>query len=245
MNTITRGNIPPAVKIEALTKRFGFTWALKGIDVTLDQGELLAIFGPNGAGKTTLIRILATLMTPTAGKGMLLGHDLEHEGDRVRKSIGVLAHYPLLFPTLTAYENLKFYGQMFEVQHLNLRIDWLLKEVGLLEHRDQLVETFSRGMQQRLAIARAIIHSPQLLLLDEPFTGLDQEGIEFLTQTLKDFLGQEQTVIMTSHDFAKGIELCTKAAILNNGHLVYYGVPSEQQEDFHVFYQRSIKEGGV
>jgi heme exporter protein A len=243
MNSRTQENIPPAVKTEALTKRFGFTWALKGIDVTLDQGELLAIFGPNGAGKTTFIRILSTLMTPTSGKGMLLGYDLEHEGDLVRKTIGVLAHYPLLFPTLTAAENLKFYGRMFEVHQLSRRIEELLDEVGLLEHCDQLVETFSRGMQQRLAIARAIIHSPQLLLLDEPFTGLDQEGIDFLTQTLKDFLEQGQTIIMTSHDFVKGMELCTKAAILNNGHLVYYGTPSEQKENFHSFYQRSIKEG--
>jgi heme exporter protein A len=240
MNNVIREKTPSAIKTEALTKRFGFSWALKGIDLTLNQGELLAIFGPNGAGKTTLIRILSTLMTPTSGKGRLLGYDLEQEGDLVRKSIGVLAHYPLLFPTLTAAENLKFYGQMFQIQQLSRRIEKLLDEVGLLEHRDQLVETFSRGMQQRLAIARAILHSPSLLLLDEPFTGLDQEGIDFLKQTLKDFLEQGQTIIMTSHDFVKGMELCTKAAILNNGHLVYYGVPSEQKGNFQAFYQRSI-----
>ncbi len=241
MNDSKHKSVTPAINIDDLTKRFGFTWALNGIDLTLEQGELLAMFGPNGAGKTTLLRILSTLMKPTSGRVTLLGYDLETDGESVRRSIGVLTHQPLLFPTLTGYENLKFYGQMFEVKHLNDRIDELLVDVGLIEHRNQTIETFSRGMQQRLAIARAVIHTPHLLLLDEPYTGLDQNGIAFLTQTLRIFLDQGRTVIMTCHNFARGLELCTNAAILNDGYLVYYGAPSALEEDFESFYQRCVE----
>jgi len=240
MNNLEQESIAPAVSIYGLAKRFGFTMALDGIDLTLDQGEFLAVFGPNGAGKSTLLRILSTLMGPTSGRGTLLGYDLEEEGETVRKVIGVLTHHPLLFPTLTAYENLKFYGQMFDVKNLKVRIDELLREVGLSEHRDQLVETFSRGMQQRLAIARTVIHAPRFLLLDEPYTGLDQDGIALLRQTLKAFLEKGRTVIMTCHDFARGLELCTKAAILNNGHLVYYGDPSTLEDGFESLYWRCV-----
>jgi heme exporter protein A len=240
MNDLKHERVSPAVRIDALTKRFGFSWALNGIELTLDQGELLAVFGPNGAGKTTLLRILSTLMGPTSGRVTLLGHDLEKEGETLRRAIGVLAHLPLLFDNLTAHENLKFYGQMFDVRNLKSRIDQLLIDVGLMEYGTQLVGTFSRGMQQRLAIARALIHEPRLLLLDEPHTGLDQNGIAFLTQTLKDFLGEGKTVVMTGHDFARGLELCTKAAILNNGHLVYYGDPSELEDSFESLYQGCV-----
>ena len=230
-----------AVRIRGLTKRFGLTEALDSIDLTLDQGELLAVFGPNGAGKTTLIRILSTLMRSTSGMATLLGYDLEEEGETLRGAIGVLTHHPLLFDNLTAQENLKFYGKMFEVRNLKARIDELLIDVGLIEHRDQLVQTFSRGMQQRLAIARAVIHDPHLLLLDEPYTGLDQSGISFLRQTLKAFLDRGRTAIMTCHDFAWGLELCTKAAILNDGNLVYYGDPSKLEESFESLYQRCVE----
>ena len=237
MNNREHESLDSDVRIEALTKRFGFTWALNGIDLTLDRGEFLALFGPNGAGKSTLIRILSTLMRPTSGRVTLLGHELENQGEALRRSIGVLAHNPLLFNNLTAYENLKFYGQMFEVRDLKDRIDELLVDVGLMEHRDRLIENFSRGMLQRLAIARAIIHAPRLLLLDEPYTGLDRSGFSFLTRTLKAFLSGGNTIIMTCHDFALGLELCTRAAILNNGHLVYYGDPSTLVDSFESLYQ--------
>ena len=198
------------------------------------------MFGPNGAGKTTLLRILATLTGPTSGQATLLGYDPAQDGAMVRRLIGVLTHHPLLFPTLTARENLKFYGQMFQVPRLAERIETLLRKVGLIEHRDRLVETFSRGMQQRLAIARALIHAPRLLLLDEPYTGLDHEGMAFFTQTLKAFQAQGGTVIMTSHDFAKGVALCTKAAILAAGKLAYYGDPATLADDFESFYQKCV-----
>lgn len=240
MNDSKHERVGPAVRTHDLTKRFGFTRALIGIDLILDQGELLVVFGPNGAGKTTLIRILSTLMRPTAGKVSLLGHDVEKEGETLRGAIGVLTHHPLLFGNLTAHENLKFYGKMFGVKNLNDRIDELLIDVGLIDRRDRLVETFSRGMQQRLAIARAIIHEPRLLLLDEPHTGLDRKGVAFFEQTLKAFVDGGRTAIMTCHDFARGLALATDAAILNDGHLIYHGDPSELDESFESFYERCV-----
>ncbi len=241
MSEARQRKVVPAVRIVGVTKRFGFTSALKGIDLLFEQGEFLAIFGPNGAGKTTLLRILATLTTPTSGTVNLLGYNLADDGEAIRQVIGVLSHQPFLIPTLTGAENLKFYGQMFGVKALKPRLETLLKAVGMFEYRDRLVGTFSRGMQQRLGIARALLHSPRLLLLDEPYTGLDQEGAAFLKQTLKTFLNEGKTIIMTCHDFVRGLEFCTQTAILKKGRLVYYGKPSEQAEQFESLYQQYIK----
>ncbi len=228
----------PAVSIRALTKRFGMSKVLRGIDLAVQPGEFLSLFGPNGAGKSTLLRILSTLMHPTSGTAAVLGYDIAEGGDEIRKHIGVLSHHPLLFPTLTAAENLKFYGRMFAVADLEARIETLLNNVNLQEFRDRPVENFSRGMQQRLAIARALLHQPRLLLLDEPYTGLDQHGMAFLTETLRIFQHDGGTVVMVSHDFAQGLELCTRAAILKRGKLAYYGNPAELDEPFPVWYQR-------
>jgi heme exporter protein A len=240
MNDAGNQKKSPAIRIHDLTKRFGFRDALDGIGLDLEHGGLLAVFGPNGAGKTTLIRILATLMRPTSGEVSLFGRDLETEGETLRKAIGVLTHHPLLFENLTGYENLRFYGQMFEVSELNRRIEELLSHVGLDDSRDQLVGTYSRGMQQRLAIARALIHEPRLLLLDEPYTGLDQNGIGVLRRTLRTFLDGGKTAVMTCHDFDRGLEFSTKAAILNSGHLIYYGDPSKLDESFESLYHKNI-----
>ncbi len=234
----------PAVLISGLTKRFGFFSVLKGVDLVLEQGEFLAIFGPNGAGKTTLLKILSTLSTPTSGHIRVFGYDLVHDGKHVRQFIGVLSHQPFLVPTLTGYENLKFYGQMFGVNNLHTRIEKLLKDVDMFERRNQLVETCSRGMQQRLGIARALLHHPRLLLLDEPYTGLDLAGIAFLQQTLKHFHDQGNTIIMTCHDFVRGLEFCTKAAILKQGALGYYSDPSQETQRFDVLYRQYVERQG-
>ncbi|MCP4404864.1 MAG: heme ABC exporter ATP-binding protein CcmA [bacterium] len=233
-------NALPAVTISGLTKRFGFTTALDEIDLRLEQGEFLALFGPNGAGKSTLLRILSTLSSPTEGTVRLLGIDPAKHGEQVRASIGVLSHNPLLIPTLTAYENLKFYAQMFGVTDLKQQIESRLKQVGLFEQRSQVVETFSRGMQQRLAIARAILHSPRILLLDEPFTGLDQDGIALLKLILQDFLQEGKTIIMTDHDFVRGLEFCTKVVIVNHGELMHYSEVSALEKPFEAVYRRYV-----
>ncbi len=209
------------IEIRDLGKRFGFRPVLQKINLFLKRGDFLALFGPNGAGKTTLIRILCALMRPTSGKICVAGFDTRHKREAVSSVIGVISHNPFLYPDLTAFENLKFYGMMYSVCRLNERIAHLMELVGLSEFADERVMTFSRGMQQRLSVARAIIHGPEILLLDEPYTGLDQRGAEKLRQILINFRDQGKTVVMTSHDLHKGLELCNRAAILNSGKLVY------------------------
>jgi len=240
MNKAQPAKIPPAVEISGLTKRFGFSTALDELDLHLEQGEFLALFGPNGAGKSTLLRILSTLSSPTSGKVSILGYNPATHGEQVRASIGVLSHSPLLIPTLTAHENLKFYGQMFGVKNLTQRIEELLKQVGLFEQRTQEVEIFSRGMQQRLAIARAVLHAPRILLLDEPFTGLDQDGIALLKQILQDFLRAGKTIILTDHDFARGLEFCTKVVIINHGEMMFHSDASALKEPFETIYRQYV-----
>lgn len=229
-----------AIDLANIVKQFGFLRVLRGIDMQLAPGECVTIFGPNGAGKTTLLRILSTLMKPTSGGGKILGFDLATAGEQIRQQIGVLTHQSLLFPTLTAYENLKFYGQMFRVPSLPSRIDMLLEQFGLSVYRDRIVENFSQGMRQRLAIARVMLHAPRLLILDEPYNGLDQDGSRVLRHFLNTSRTQGQTIVMTSHDFERGLEFCTKVAILKQGALVHYAAPPSDLAHFIVLYQLTV-----
>lgn len=212
----------PAILAEGLTKAFGPILALKGVDIRLEKGEFLTILGPNGAGKTTLIKILATLMRPTSGKVRIAGHDLADGGEALRQRIGVISHQTYLYENLTAYENLRFYGRMYGVGDLDGRIDQVMEEVGLKGRRDHLVRTYSRGMQQRLSIARALIHSPSVLLLDEPYTGLDQHATRMLTDLLIRLRDGERTVVLTTHQLAQGLELSDFVAILVGGRILYW-----------------------
>jgi len=211
----------PAILAEALTKDFGPIHALSGIDLRLEKGEFLTILGPNGAGKTTLIKILATLMRPTSGLVRVAGYDLAEAGEALRRRIGVISHQTYLYENLTAYENLRFYGRMYGVQDLEGRINQVMEEVGLKGRRDHLVRTYSRGMQQRLSIARALIHDPSVLLLDEPYTGLDQHATRMLTGLLAGLRDGERTVILTTHQLSQGLELSDFVAILVRGRIVY------------------------
>jgi heme exporter protein A len=166
--------------VNSLTKQFGPFLALRGIDLDIRPGEFVTIVGPNGAGKTTLLRILATLSRPTHGHVSIAGHPLPKGADDARRQIGLLSHQPLLYGDLTAEENLRFFGQMYDVPQLEARILELLDRVELLDRRQDRARTFSRGMQQRLAIARALLHDPAVVLLDEPFTGLDPRSSDRL-----------------------------------------------------------------
>jgi heme ABC exporter ATP-binding subunit CcmA len=207
--------------VEKLGKKFGHKTALRKIDLSLKKGDFLALFGPNGAGKTTLIQILSSLMRPSAGRATVLGLDTCTDREALCRIIGVISHNPFLYDNLTAFENLKFYGKMYDVAKLIEKIEVLIEMVGLSEYMHERVQTFSRGMQQRLSVARAIIHDPMILFLDEPFTGLDQQGAENLKQLLRQFQNQGKTMIMTSHDLTKGLELCNRTAILKSGSVVH------------------------
>jgi heme exporter protein A len=205
------------IKVHKLFKRFGSKIVLRGLDFEAHQGEFVALLGPNGAGKTTFLRILASLSRPTLGGVQIAGYPLPAQAAAVRARLGVITHLPLLYGDLTAQENLRFYGRMYGVVELNPRIDEVLEMVGLAQRRHDLVRAFSRGMQQRLAIGRAILHDPDVMLFDEPHTGLDQDACDMLDGLLRDVAGRGRTVVMTSHDMARVGNLATRFDVLSRG----------------------------
>lgn len=211
------------VHVDAVTKRFGRILALRGISLQLRQGHCLGIFGPNGAGKTTLLKILATLARPSTGTVSIAGYDTVRQAEKIRPLLGVLSHRTFLYGHLTAVENLQFYGRLFGVKSLQDRIAEMLHAVGLESHTRQLVRTFSRGMQQRLAIARVLLHSPTILLLDEPYTGLDQHAAAHVQELLRQFHTSTRTIVVSTHDLQRGLDLCDDIAIQCHGKIVYYG----------------------
>jgi heme exporter protein A len=208
------------IETKKLVKRFGSKTVLRGVDFNVQPGEFVALLGPNGAGKTTFLRILASLSRPTLGEVIVAGHKLPDQADQVRAQLGVVSHLPLLYPELTAEENLRFYARMYGIDHVEMRITEVLQMIGLEHRRRDLVSTFSRGMQQRLAIGRAVIHDPQVMLFDEPYTGLDQDASEMLDEVLRSVAAEGRTVVMTSHDLARAEDLATRFDILSRGVIV-------------------------
>ena len=205
------------ITVKKLVKRFGLKTVLRGVDFEVQPGEFVALLGPNGAGKTTFLRILASLSRPTLGEVNIAGYQLPNQASQVRARLGVVSHLPLLYGDLTAEENLRFYGRMYGLTDLEQRISEVLKMVGLEARRRDLVRTFSRGMQQRLAIGRAVLHDPDVVLFDEPYTGLDQDASSMLDEVLKTVAAKGRTVVMTSHDLARAEDLATRFDILSRG----------------------------
>ncbi len=231
----------PVIEVKKLVKRFGLKTILKGMEFSAEPGEFIGLLGPNGAGKTTFLRILASLSRPTMGMVMVAGYRLPQQAAAVRRSLGVLSHQPLLYGDLTADENLRFYGKMYNVENPAERIRELLEMVDLLPRRHDLVRTFSRGMQQRLAIARAVIHDPEILLLDEPYTGLDQDASEMLDGVLKQIAAQGRTVVMTSHDLVRSADLATRFDVLSRGKIIASARHEEIPTDgLLAFYRKAI-----
>lgn len=208
-----------AIQARAIRKNFGFLQALKGIDLDIKKGEFLTLFGPNGAGKTTLIKILSALAKPTSGQAYVAGYNVLQANPELRRQIGVISHVSCLYLNLTAIENMVFYAKMYNLEHPEERAVQVIDEVGLKPRMNDRVGTFSRGMSQRLSIARAIIHDPSVLFLDEPFSGLDQHASKNLKDHLHSLHTGDRTVLMTTHDLTLGLEMCDKAAILVRGQL--------------------------
>jgi len=205
------------ITVKKLVKRFGLKTVLRGLDFDVQPGEFVALLGPNGAGKTTFLRILASLSRPSLGEVIIAGHKLPGEAAQVRARLGVVSHLPLLYGDLTADENLRFYARMYGIPKYDMRITEVLEMVGLESRRRDLVRTYSRGMQQRLAIGRAVLHDPEVMLFDEPYTGLDQDASAMLDEVLKTVAAQGRTVVMTSHDLVRAEELATRFDILSRG----------------------------
>ncbi len=205
------------IEVKKLVKRFGMKTVLRGVDFRVERGEFVALLGPNGAGKTTFLRILSSLARPSLGEVTVAGHRLPHQAAQVRARLGVVSHMPLLYGDLTAQENLEFYARMYGIANYQLRITEVLNMVGLESRRRDLIRTFSRGMAQRLAIGRAVLHDPDVILFDEPYTGLDQDASSMLDEVLKSVAAQGRTVVMTSHDLARAEDLATRFDILSRG----------------------------
>jgi len=209
------------VETRGLTKYFSHRQALRDIDLQVRPGETVVVFGPNGAGKTTLIKVLAAIMNPSSGSVFVDGLSVKDNAEAVRRRIGVVTHQTFLYSNLTAYENLEFYSRMYDVPQARERIREVLTLVGMNPRLHDRVGTLSRGMQQRLSLARALLHHPTLMLLDEPETGLDQEAISIVRQSLQTANGEKRTVILTTHNLERGLEICDSLLILDRGRIVF------------------------
>jgi heme exporter protein A len=203
----------PAIELEGLTRRYGERVALRDVTLSLPAGATLVVFGPNGAGKSTLLRVLSTLLRPHAGTARVLGRPLPDEGWAIRGRIGLLGHAPLLYRDLTGRENLVFHARLHDVA-LD-RVDALLDQVGLAARAGDKVHTYSRGMVQRLAVCRAVLHDPELLLLDEPRANLDPAAREIVEPLIGAASGR--TRVVTSHDPAGGLADADLALGLRDG----------------------------
>lgn len=211
---------------ENITKRFGSKTVLQGINLKIEKGEFVTVFGPNGAGKSTLLKILSMLSKPSSGNLYIDGINTKDQASVIRNRIGVISHQTLLYDNLTAFENLEFYGRMYGLDNLGERICSVLVEVGLEFVMNDPVRNFSRGMQQRLSIARAILHQPEILFLDEPYTGLDQQAIEILNGVLSSLNIKDRTVFMITHNFEQGLDLSNRVLIVMKGRIAYEGCAS-------------------
>ncbi|MBL8090702.1 MAG: heme ABC exporter ATP-binding protein CcmA [Anaerolineales bacterium] len=228
------------IQVTKLTKRFGLKTILRGLDFQVQPGEFVALLGPNGAGKTTFLRILSSLSRPTLGKVIVAGHALPNESSQVRAKLGVVSHLPLLYPELTAEENLQFYARMYGITNYQSRITEVLQLIGLENRRKDLVRTFSRGMSQRLAIGRAILHQPQVILFDEPYTGLDQDASEMLDEVLKEIASHGRTVVMTSHDLIRAEALATRFDVLSRGVITASINKNDLKNNLMDFYKQAL-----
>lgn len=208
------------LEIKGLKKSFGLKPILRGVDLELNQGERKALMGANGAGKTTLLRILAGLTAPSAGAVRIAGLDLTRDAQRVRQLVGFVGHQPYLYDELTALENLLFFGRMYAVKDAQQRARALLHRVGLEKRVQDRVNTLSRGQLQRLALARALLHSPRLLLLDEPDTGLDEQGNDLLEALLDEHAAQGGAALLATHQVAHALKLGDSIVTLDNGRIV-------------------------
>ena len=213
----------PAISVEGVTKRFGHLVALREVDLEVPEGASVSLFGPNGAGKTTLLRLMATLGRPSSGSVAIRGIDTQKDPEAVRSEIGLISHQTLLYEDLTAEENLRFYGRLYGLADLPTRVDESLEKVGLEGRGSDRVRGFSRGMKQRLAIARATLHQPTILLLDEPFTGLDTAARSMLREMIGALRDEGRTVVVVTHDLEQGHGLSDRYVILSRGRIAAMG----------------------
>lgn len=232
-----------AIKTHKLSKVFGTRRAVDNVSIEVPQGAFLSIFGPNGAGKTTLLRILSTLSRATSGTATLMGVDLKEEPDKARDHIGLISHNAMLYPDLSAEQNLLLYAKLYGVVDPEARVMELLEAVELKHRRLDVVRTFSRGMTQRLSIARALIHDPDVVFLDEPYSGLDPHAVEIFDDLIQR-QREGRTFVMVSHDLQKGFDMCTHALVLAKGKVVAFDEKEAFDfDEFSTLYRATVGMG--
>ena len=215
------------ITIEGLSKMYGMRPVLRSLDLQVERGEFVALVGANGAGKTTLLQILATLLKPDTGTVTICSHDVVTTSIQVQKLVGFVSHQPLVYADLSAFENLRFTAQMYDLfpgvsnwrKLADAKIMEALQRAGLMQRAHDRVKTYSRGMLQRLAIARATLHDPLVLLLDEPYTGLDQKSATHLSTLLVESLSLGRTIIMSTHEMGRGLYGVTRVVKLQAGRI--------------------------
>lgn len=237
-------NTDLALEVRDLSRTFGARKALDNVSFELPKGAFLSIFGPNGAGKSTLLKVLSTLTVPSKGTAHVLGLDVVQGAVELRERMGFISHNPLLYPDLSAEENLEFFAELYCLERPKERINELLTAVELDHRRLDLVRTFSRGMTQRLSIARALLHEPEIIFLDEPYSGLDPHAMDILDELIAS-VREQHTFVMVSHDLAKGLELCSHALILAKGKIVLFEDKESIDEDEFASVYRSTVGLGV
>lgn len=215
-----------AVVVSRVRKAYGLRPVLRDVSLAVAAGQIVAVLGPNGAGKTTLLRILATLTKPAQGNITIAGYDAVRDAHEVRRVVGYVGHAPLLYDELTARENLLFFARMYGLPNGEARADALLKLVGMRSRANDRVGTFSRGQAQRVALARGILHDPQVLLLDEPDTGLDEDAITLLHDLIDERRAAGTTTLMTTHTLERGLAWSDEVVVLAGGRVAFAGAAS-------------------
>ncbi len=209
------------ITAKKLDKTFGARWALRSVSFQVNQGEIVALVGPNGAGKTTLLRMVATLSRPDAGSILIGKIPLAEHANAARASIGFVGHQTFMYDDLTAEENLTFYARLYDLANIPARVREVAHRVGIENRLGDVTRTLSRGLQQRLTLARMLLHQPAVLLLDEPYTGLDKVAADLLDAIMADAKKEGRGILFSTHDLERGLAICDRALILRAGRLMY------------------------
>ncbi len=234
----------PIVEVADLTRAFGSRKAVAGVSFSLAPGDCLAVFGPNGAGKTTLLRLLAGLLKPSSGSAWLAGIPLPG-GTLARSRVGLISHHTMLYEALSARENVSFAARLYGMRDPGIRVDDSLRRMSMVERADAPVRLLSRGMQQRVSIARAMVHSPQVVLADEPYSGLDESGARALTALLLELRSSGTAIIIVTHNLAEGLSLATHAAVMQRGRFVRYDASERiDPSSYAATYREAVASGG-
>ncbi len=209
------------IAVRKLDKTFGARWALRGVTFQVAPGEIVALVGPNGAGKTTLLRMVATLSRPNAGQIYIGRIPLSEHANSARAAVGFVAHQTFMYDDLTAEENLRFYARLYDLPNNPARVHDVARRVGIEHRLNDVTRTLSRGLQQRLTLARMLLHDPAVLLLDEPYTGLDKNAADMLDQIFLQAKKEGRAVLFSTHDLERGLAIADRALVLKAGRLVY------------------------